>query len=94
MCPTSELPICPAGSPTASPDAFSVVCGYRSIRRVNAGVRASAEDLGGSATLFRTLPGTTARIWPAAQPAVQALNARIRASFDPSGLFNPGRLDG
>jgi len=24
---------------------------------------------------------------------VQALNARIRASFDPSGLFNPGRLD-
>jgi hypothetical protein len=45
MCPTSELPICPAGSPTASPDAFSVVWGYRSIRRVNAGVRASAMAL-------------------------------------------------
>ena len=57
------------------------------------GARASAEDLGGSATLFRAMPGTTARIWPAAQPAVHALNARIRASFDPSGLFNPGRLD-
>jgi glycolate oxidase FAD binding subunit len=58
-----------------------------------AGARARAEDLDGRATLFRAMPGTTARIWPAGQPAVQALNARIRASFDPSGLFNPGRLD-
>ena len=58
-----------------------------------AGARARAEDLDGRATLFRAMPGTTARIWPAGQPAVQALNARIRASFDPCGLFNPGRLD-
>ncbi|MNI62578.1 hypothetical protein D3C73_1179050 [compost metagenome] len=27
-CPTSELPICPSGSPTASPHAVSVVFGY------------------------------------------------------------------
>ena len=29
MCPTSEFPICPEGSPTASPLATSFPCGYR-----------------------------------------------------------------
>ena len=29
--PTSELPICPSGRPTSSPEAPSVVCGYFSL---------------------------------------------------------------
>ena len=37
--PTSELPICPSGRPTASPDAFSVVCGYSRQSRSNTGRR-------------------------------------------------------
>ena len=40
--PTSEFPICPGGSPTASPDAASVPCGKRSQSASNTGVRASS----------------------------------------------------
>jgi glycolate oxidase FAD binding subunit len=57
-------------------------------------VRALAGRVGGRATLFRAPPGADARIWPPLEPAVAALNARIKASFDPLGLFNPGRLGG
>src|SRR5438093_6652169 len=41
-CPTSLLPICPAGSPTASPDALSSVCGARLHRRCQTGVAPSS----------------------------------------------------
>ena len=46
-CPTSELPICPAGSPTASPHVVSVVCGCSAHSRSNTGVSASATALPG-----------------------------------------------
>src|SRR4051794_41900954 len=42
MWPTSELPICPAGRPTASPDAISWACGYRDSMASYTGVRAMA----------------------------------------------------
>ena len=45
--PTSELPICPSGRPTASPFAVSVVCGCSSHSRSNTGVSASAIALPG-----------------------------------------------
>jgi len=51
-----------------------------------------AERAGGRATLFRAPPGWAIPVWPPQQPAVAALNARIRAAFDPAGIFNPGRL--
>src|SRR5204863_3387886 len=41
-CPTSLLPICPAGSPTASPDALSSVRGAFAQRRCHVGVRPSS----------------------------------------------------
>src|SRR2546427_181456 len=44
-CPTSLLPICPAGSPTASPDASSSVRGARSHRRCQTGVAPSSMAL-------------------------------------------------
>ena len=40
-CPTSELPICPSGRPTASPFAVSVVCGCSAHSPSNTGVSAS-----------------------------------------------------
>src|SRR2546427_11706480 len=41
-CPTSLLPICPAGSPTASPDAWRSVRGAVDQRRCQVGVRPSS----------------------------------------------------
>src|SRR6266511_3331998 len=40
--PTSELPICPGGRPTAAPEASSVVCGYSAQSRSKTGVSASS----------------------------------------------------
>src|SRR5215204_4295306 len=45
--PTSELPICPSGRPTASPLAVRVVCGCSAHSRSNTGVSASATALPG-----------------------------------------------
>lgn len=51
-------------------------------------IRYAAERLGGHATLFRgdgcdfmTLP-----------PSLLALNRKLKAAFDPKGIFNPGRI--
>src|SRR2546428_4100699 len=49
-CPTSLLPICPSGSPTASPDALSGVRGAFAQRRRQVGVRPSS-------IAFPTWPG-------------------------------------
>ena len=43
--PTSELPICPSGSPTARPAALSVVCGQRAQSASKTGVRASSHGV-------------------------------------------------
>ena len=45
--PTSELPICPSGSPTARPQAVSCVCGCSAQSPSNTGVSASATALPG-----------------------------------------------
>ena len=42
MCPTSELPICPFGSPTWRSDAFNWLCGAVEVNRSQTGVFASA----------------------------------------------------
>ena len=55
--------------------------------------KALADHGGGHATLVRateTMRGQTDVFEPEA-PAVSALTARIRASFDPDGVFNSGR---
>src|SRR2546421_687304 len=44
-CPTSLLPICPSGRPTASPDALSSVRGAFAQRRCQVGVRPSSTAL-------------------------------------------------
>src|SRR5215471_13827036 len=44
-CPTSELPICPSGRPTASPEDLIAVCGHSRASLSMLGVRARAMAL-------------------------------------------------
>src|SRR6266545_2170454 len=60
-CPTSEFPIWPAGSPTAIPDASSVVHGDSRKSRSNRGVFACAIALN-SRSLRQPNPSMTTRI--------------------------------
>lgn len=54
-------------------------------------VRAAAEAAGGHATVFRHGPrgGDVFQPLPA---GLRTLHRRLKASFDPAGIFNPGRL--
>lgn len=57
-------------------------------------VRAAAEAAGGHAMLYRA-PEHLRRSVPVFHPqppALAALSRRVKESFDPKGLFNPGRL--
>ena len=54
-------------------------------------VRAAAERVGGHAMLFRGGDRTGAVFHPLA-PAVRKLHERLKAAFDPAGIFNPGRM--
>ena len=57
-------------------------------------VRGALGATGGHATLFRA-PEATRTTVPVFQPqstALVALAARVKESFDPKGLFNPGRM--
>jgi len=54
-------------------------------------LRARVAALGGHATLFRgSVPGV-GHFQPLASP-VRAVHGRLKAAFDPRGIFNPGRM--
>ena len=54
-------------------------------------VRAAAERAGGHATLFRG--GDRGReVFHPLPPTVRRLHERLKAAFDPRGIFNPGRM--
>ena len=54
-------------------------------------VRAAAERAGGHATLFRG-GDRTREVFHPLPPAVRRLHERLKAAFDPRGIFNPGRM--
>jgi len=54
-------------------------------------IREAVAPAGGHATLFRGGDRAAGVFHPLA-PAMAALQARLRRSFDPAGIFNPGRL--
>ena len=54
-------------------------------------LRARAAALGGHATLFRGGDRSAGVFTPLA-PALRAIHARLKAEFDPAGVFNRGRL--
>jgi glycolate oxidase FAD binding subunit len=51
----------------------------------------SLENLGGHATLFRG-GVKAAGVFQPLSPALMILHRRLKATFDPHGVFNPGRL--
>lgn len=56
-----------------------------------AAVREAAAGVGGHATLFRSLDKSPGAFTPLSAP-LAAIHRRLKASFDPHGVFNPGRL--
>jgi glycolate oxidase FAD binding subunit len=54
-------------------------------------VRAAAEKAGGHATLFRGGDKSVGVFHPLA-PAVAKIHGNLKNAFDPSGIFNPGRM--
>ena len=54
-------------------------------------VRTAAERAGGHATLFRG-GDRTGSVFHPLPPAVRKLHERLKAAFDPAGIFNPGRM--
>jgi glycolate oxidase FAD binding subunit len=54
-------------------------------------LREWAQRYGGHATLFRSKDKSAGVFQPLAPPAM-ALHRRLKAAFDPAGIFNPGRL--
>jgi len=56
-----------------------------------AGIRRSVTAAGGHATLFRASDKSCGVFQPL-QPAVARIHERLKASFDPAHIFNPGRM--
>jgi glycolate oxidase FAD binding subunit len=54
-------------------------------------VRRFAAAAGGSATLFRASDRSSG-VFDDLSPMLAALHRRIKAQFDPNGIFNPGRM--
>ncbi|HYC41859.1 MAG TPA: glycolate oxidase subunit GlcE [Noviherbaspirillum sp.] len=54
-------------------------------------VRAAVEKVGGHATLYRGGDKSAGVFHPLA-PAVAAIHRNLKNTFDPSGIFNPGRM--
>lgn len=54
-------------------------------------IRSAAEQVGGHATLFRGGDKDVGVFHPLA-PAIAKIHKNLKASFDPSGIFNPGRM--
>lgn len=61
------------------------------IQSVASEIRNWAQRHGGHATLFRSADKSVDVFQPLAPP-MMALHRRLKASFDPAGIFNPGRL--
>ena len=55
--------------------------------------RAAAEKVGGHATLFRSAKKAAMVFHPLARPVLE-LHKRVKRTFDPNGIFNPGRMYG
>jgi glycolate oxidase FAD binding subunit len=57
-------------------------------------IRAATGDAGGHATLIRASVELRARVavFEPQPPALRALSQRIKQSFDPKGILNPGRM--
>jgi len=55
-------------------------------------VRKAAARHGGHATLFRAAGQPLVPVFHPPSPGVRAISERLKQEFDPTGMFNPGRL--
>ena len=57
-------------------------------------LRAAASQVGGHATLFRAAheADRTQGVFAPLSPPLAAIHRRLKAEFDPAGIFNPGRM--
>ena len=58
-------------------------------------VRAAAAAVGGSASIFRAASASGAGAggqFDLKSPALEQIHSRLKRSFDPAGIFNPGRM--
>lgn len=55
-------------------------------------VRKAAARHGGHATLFRHDGSPSVPVFHPVAPGVRAISERLKQEFDPTGMFNPGRL--
>ncbi|MFT4241791.1 MAG: glycolate oxidase subunit GlcE [Acidovorax sp.] len=58
-------------------------------------LREAAAAVGGSATVFRAASAdgiSAGAVFDLKSPALEQIHARIKRSFDPAGIFNPGRV--
>jgi glycolate oxidase FAD binding subunit len=57
-------------------------------------IRAAVDEIGGHATLIRAPAALRASIdvFAPEEPALRALSKRVKESFDPKGVLNPGRM--
>ena len=57
-------------------------------------VRAAVAELGGHATLIRAPAAVRAAVdvFQPEEPGLRALSRRVKESFDPKGVLNPGRM--
>ena len=86
----------PPGAAMTEPDGDLIVDWGGALRWLRteapaADVRAAAERAGGHAVLFRG-GDRTGEVFHPLVPAVRTLHERIKAAFDPAGIFNPGRM--
>ena len=86
----------PAGATAAGVEGETLVDWGGALRWVRtdapaADIRSVAEHAGGHATLFRG-GDRTGEVFHHLLPAMRALHERIKAAFDPAGIFNPGRM--
>jgi glycolate oxidase FAD binding subunit len=54
-------------------------------------IRTTTQQVGGHATLFRG-GDKNVGVFHSLQPAVAKIHRNLKAAFDPSGIFNPGRM--
>jgi glycolate oxidase FAD binding subunit len=97
---TGELPLWRVAVPSTAP-ALSLRCpeliewsGSLRWLRTEQGaeqVRECARQAGGHATLFRGGDRSVGAFTPLT-PALSLIHRRLKAQFDPAGIFNPGRL--
>jgi glycolate oxidase FAD binding subunit len=94
-CPLWRLSVPSVAAPLALPGAQLVEWGgaqrWLSTEAPANAIRAAAQQAGGHATLFRGGDGNIEVFHPLA-PAVARIHRNLKNAFDPSGIFNPGRM--